>query len=207
MDAIPADCITLPEAVAARAKITSDYELEREFDDYVSQGPVWQTRSGKHYMCREFAIRELHRRLCDGSIEPYIKDPKSGELVRIPQGAWRNHPLWCQTIRGGVVHATAGDRMQDFNGRSVFLKRSVVEKDITDALRRKPASMIAACQAWLEALLRASPGARPKPKHQLREEAKVKFRVTWREFDECWKVANQAVPESTWRRPGAPKKS
>ena len=97
--------------------------------------------------------------------------------------------------------------MEEFNGRLVFLKRSVLEKHLTGAMRRKPASLIAACQAWLEGLLRATPGARPKPKRQLLEEATVRFRVTWREFDECWKVANQAVPEATWRRPGAPKKS
>jgi hypothetical protein len=207
MDAIPADYVTLPEAVTARVNITSDYELEREFGDYTSFGMPWNGVGAKAYLCREFSVRELHRRLSDGSIEPYIKDPKSGELMRISQTAWRNHPLWYDTIRGGSIHASACDGMEEFNSQSVFLKRSVVEKHITGAIRRKPASLMAASQAWLEGLLRATPGARPKPKRQLREEAKVRFRVTWREFDECWKAANQAVPEATWRRPGAPKKS
>jgi hypothetical protein len=207
MDAIPADYVTLPEAVTARAKITSDYELEREFGDYTSSGMPWSGFAAKAYLCREFSVRELHRRLSDGSIEPYIKDPRSGELMRIPQTAWRNHPLWYETIRGGAIHASACDGMEVFDGQSVFVKRSVVEEHIADVKRRKPASLIAACQAWLEGLLRATPRARPKPKRQLREEARVRFRISWREFDECWEIANQAVPEATWRRPGAPKKS
>jgi hypothetical protein len=207
MDAIPADYVTLPEAVTARANITSDYELEREFGDYTSLGMPWSDFSAKAYLCCEFSVRELHRGLSDGSIEPYIKDPRSGELMRIPQTAWRNYPLWYETIRGGSIHASACDGMEEFDGQSVFLKRSVVEKHITGAMRRKPASLKVACQVWLKGLLRATPGVRPKPKRQLRDEAKVRFRVSWREFDECWKIANQAVPEATWLRPGAPKKS
>jgi hypothetical protein len=193
--------------VTARANNTSDYELEREFGDYTSSGMPWSGFGAKAYMCREFSVRELHRRLSDGSIESYIKDPNSGELMRISQTAWQNHPFWYDTIRGRLIHASARDGMQEFNGRSVFLKRSAVEKHLTGAVRRKPASQIAACQAWLEKLLRATPGARPRPKGQLREEAMVRFRVTWREFDKCWIIAHQAVPEATWRHPGAPKKS
>jgi hypothetical protein len=196
MEAIPADYVTVPEAVTARAKNTSDYELEREFGDYTSLGMPWDGIGAKAYLRREFSVRELQRRLSDGSIESYIKDPKSGELMRISPTAWRNHPLWYDTIRGGSIHASACDGMEEFNRRSVFLKRSVVKKHLTGAIRRKPASLMAACQAWLEDLLRATPGARPKPKRQLREEAMVRFRVTWREFDECWKIANQAVPEA-----------
>jgi hypothetical protein len=207
MNAIPLDCLALDEAVTTRAENTLDYELEREFGDYASFGEPWNGPGARPYLCREFAVRELYRGLSDGSIEAYIEDASSGTLMRIRQEAWRNHPRWSHTIRGGMIHATACDGMEEFNGRSVFLTRSAVEQRLTDVRRRKPASLKAACQAWLEDRVRATPDARPKPKEQLREEAMAKFRVTWREFNECWKVANQAVPESTWRRPGAPKKS
>jgi hypothetical protein len=207
MNAIPLDYLALDEAVTARAENTLDYELEREFGDYASFGGPWNGPGARPYLCREFAVRELYRGLSGGSIEAYIEDARSGKLTRIRQGAWRNHPLWPHTIRGGMIHATACDGMEEFNGRSVFLKRSTVEQHLTDVRRRKPASMKAACQACLEDRIRATPGAPPKSKSHLREEAMAKFRVTWREFNECWKVANQAVPESTWRRPGAPKKS
>ena len=110
MEAIPADYVTLPEVVTARANITSDYELEREFGDYASLGMPWNGVGAKAYLCREFSVRELHRRLSEGSIELYIKDPKSGELMRISQAAWRNHPYWYDTIRGGSIHASACDR-------------------------------------------------------------------------------------------------
>jgi hypothetical protein len=191
MNAIPADCLALDEAVTARAENTLDYELEREFGDYASLDEPWNAPGARPYLCRVFAVRELYRGLSGGSIEAYIEDARSGTLMRIWQEAWRNHALWSHTI----------------NGRSVFLKRSAVEQHLTDLRRRKPAALKGACQAWLEDRIRAAPGARPKSKSHLREEAKAKFRATWREFDECWKVANQAVPESAWRRPGAPKKS
>jgi hypothetical protein len=207
MDAIPAGYVTLPEAVTARANITSEYELEREFGDYTSLGMPSSGFGAKAFLCREFSVGEWHRKLSDGSIEPYIKDRGTGELMRIPHTAWRNHPLWYETIRGGSIHASACDGMEAFDGQSVFLKRSVVEKHIAEARRRRPASLKAACQAWLEGLVRATPGARPKPKRELRKEASARFRVTWREFNECWRIANQAVLEATWRRPGAPKKS
>jgi len=199
--------MTLPEAVTARANISSDYELAKEFGDYESQAADWLVGDAKKSLRVEFAARELHRRLSDGSIETYVRDSKSGELMRIPQGAWRHHPFWYHTIRGGVVHGSACDPMLAFDGQTVFLKRPLVDEYLTKAVRRKPASEIAACEAWLEGLLRATPAARPKPKNQLREEAMARFHVSWREFNECWKVVNQAVPQSTWRRPGAPKKS
>jgi hypothetical protein len=207
MNAIPPDCLALDEAVTARAENTLDYELEREFGDYASFSGLWNGPGARPYLCREFAVRELYRGLSGGSIDAYIEDARSGTLMRIRQGAWQNHALWSHTIRGGMIHATACDDMEEFNGRSVFLKRSAVEQRLTDVRRLKPAALKATCQAWLEDRIRATPGARPKPKRQLLQEAKAKFRVTWREFDECWKLANQAVPESTWRRPGAPKKS
>jgi hypothetical protein len=205
MDAIPAGYVTLPEAVTARANITSDYELEREFGDYTSLAMLWSGFSAKAYLRCEFSVREWHLSLSDGSIEPYIKDPRSGELMRIT--AWRNYPLWYETIRGGSIHASACDGLEAFDGQLVFLKRSVVEKHIAGAMRRRPASLKVACQAWLESLVRANPGARPRPKRELLKEAKLRFGVTWRDFNECWRIANQTVPEATWRRPGAPKKS
>ena len=207
MDAIPHDCITFPEAVGLRAKIISDYELQREFGDYTSRGEPWNGAGGKPYLCRELAVRELYRKLIEGSITAYIQDQASGEMMRLLQEAWKPLAFWRQTLCAGVIHAAACEAMEKFNGRTVFLKRSVAEQYLASVTRRKPASMKADCRAWLEGLVRASPENRVKPKDQLRREAKVKFGVTWREFNECWKVVNQVVPESTWRRPGAPKKS
>jgi hypothetical protein len=209
MDAIPIDCITLPEAVAARAKDISDYELQREFGDYEALDEYWKSPAVRPYLRRELSIRELYRALVDGSMEAYVRDPRSAEILRLPQGEWRTHGFWWQTICGGEIRATAGERLLSFNGKTVLLTRAAFElwiKD-ADAKRRKPASMRAACQTWLEKLMRASPHQRPKAKQKLREEAKTKFGVTWREFDECWVAVNQAVPEATWRNPGAPKKS
>ena len=67
MAIIPADSITSPEAVAARAKITSDYELEREFGDYKSF-ELWNGPALRSYLSRELSVCELHRKLIEGSI-------------------------------------------------------------------------------------------------------------------------------------------
>jgi hypothetical protein len=159
------------------------------------------------YFRREEAARNLHCSFSDGAIETYVQDRVSKKVMRILPEAWRGHALWRETIIGGEIRASACDGMEGLGGQPVFLKQSAVKKFLADAARRKPMSAKADCQAWLEGLLRAAPRFRPKAKHQLREEAKAIFCVTWREFGECWKLANQAVPESTWRRPGRPKKT
>jgi hypothetical protein len=190
MDGIPLDCITLPEAVAARADIISDYELQREFGDYEAWGEYWQTPAVRPYLRRELSISELFRALIDGSIQAYVRDPRSAEILRLPHGEWRTHSFWWQTICGGEIRATAGERLSSFNGKIVLLTRAALELWIKQAKakRRKPASTKVDYQVWLEKLMRASPHQRPKAKQKLRE-------------------ANQAVPEATWRNPGAPKKS
>jgi len=207
MDAIPADCITLPEAVAARAKIMTDFELEREFGDCESFGEAWKGSGGRSYLCHELAVRELYRKFIDGSIETFVRDSVSGEILRLPEWVWQHHGLWRQTICGGVVRATACEELLEFNDKLIALNQAAFERYMVDAKRRKPASMKEACQNWLENLLRNSPHKRPKTKAKLREEAMARFGVTWREFDACWKAADKAVPDANWRRPGAPKKS
>src|SRR5262249_18462910 len=161
MNAIPLDCLALDEAVTARAENTLDYELEREFGDYASFGEPWNGPSARPYLCREFAVRELYRGLSGGSIGAFTEDARCGTLMRTGKETWRIHPFWPHTIGGGRIHATACDDMEEFNGRSVFLKRSAVEQHLADVRRRKPAAMKAACQAWLEDRIRATPGARP----------------------------------------------
>jgi hypothetical protein len=207
MNAIPADCVTLPEAIRARAELVSYRESRREFDYYAHLGVPLDDADAEPYLHREAAVRDLHCSVSEGLIDTYFCDRDTRELMRIPREAWRNLPFWRETIIGGEIQTTACDGMKGLAGQSVFLKRADFEKYLVDVAHRKPASMKADCQFWLERLLRTIPRARRKAKSGLREEAITRFGVTWREFAACWSLANQAVPEAAARRPGRPKKT
>jgi hypothetical protein len=56
MNAIPLHCLALDEAVTARAENALDYELEREFGDYVSLGESWNGPGATPYLRCEFAV-------------------------------------------------------------------------------------------------------------------------------------------------------
>ena len=71
MNAIPLHCLALDEAVTARAENALDYELEREFGDYVSLGESWNGPGATPYLRCEFAVREFYCGLSRGSIETY----------------------------------------------------------------------------------------------------------------------------------------
>ena len=205
--AVPTPYLTLPELITWRAGQVANSELEMMFPHFESRGEPWDRPHGRQYLQVELAVRTTYRDLTRGDMVAYVRDPASQELLRILPGAWRGHSLHDQTLRRGVIHAAACDPMQQIDGATVLVERSAVE-DFTRAIkRRKPTSMKRACQDWLEGLLRANPHQRSMPKAQMRDEAVAKFGVTWRQFDACWQAANQAVPEATWRRPGAPKKS
>lgn len=203
MQAIPTDYITLSEYVAARSATASHHELLSEFGDFESN-ELFRGVSGRSYLSREYSVRDLYRKLNAGSVEGFLQDPRSGEVRRLPREMWHRLAFWQDTLRSGVIRAAACEPLERYNGVCVFVRREAVVKN---RQRRKPATMKAMCKHWLEGLVRASPQERTKTKSELRKEARARFGITWREFQECWKAVFELVPEATWRAAGAPRKS
>lgn len=67
------------------------------------------------------------------------------------------------------------------------------------------AANIRECQKWIEELRRAGP--QPAPKETLRNQAKNRFNVGPRQFDNAWEQAAISVKNQEWGRAGRPRKN
>jgi hypothetical protein len=103
------------------------------------------------------------------------------------------------------VRAQTGEELALYEGRRVLLEAGAFDAWRNTQMRRRSQPAKAACQEWLEAAMREAPTRGSKPKREWRKEAKTKFNVSGRAFDQIWAAALQSTG-ADWDRHGAPPK-
>ena len=231
-DPVPAEFITLPDALHRLEGHVSEAHLQRARNDFkdrrtafeqsfgaiegrnatapsfIVSSPDWPllTTILRYASARDFAVEKLSLALQSGALVATVRKPQTGEWFRLRQADWRFEPFQDQIIRGGMIPASAARGFEPHRGRTVFLASDVFEQWLTAEVKHWPtASREALCCRWLLGAMRASPADRQKPKAKWFEEAKQRFHVTTREFERAW---SKAVNESgsNWGHPGAPTK-
>jgi hypothetical protein len=142
-------------------------------------------------------------------------EPENGELT----ARWTALTLW-------APEATQA-RYQEFVQTTPFhvkpiahddlLSNAMVTKQGADTGRPNPSKAVQAvlskeeskrdCRRWLEQAMRQSPNRRPYPKGHWRQEARTRWGISWRVFDEVWDDAIASTRAFAWAAAGAPKKS
>ena len=156
---------------------------------------------------RTFAVSKLRLALQAGAISAIVRAPESGTLFRLTQNNWRFEPFWEQIIRGGIIPLSASRGLEAHRGRTVLIEAARFETWIALEVQNwSEGSKRTTLLEWLVAKMRSSPTDKKKTKAQWFEEARARFRVSGRAFDDAW---SDAVKEtgSNWGRPGAPNKS
>ena len=230
-DPVPAEYITLPDALHRLEGHVSEAHLQRATNDFADRHTAFEQRFGaiernatapsfivsssdgslittilRYSSERGFAVDKLSLALQRGALVATVRNPQTGEWFRLRQADWRFEPFQDQIIRGGMIPASAARGFEPHRGRTVFLASDVFEQWLTAEVKHWPtASREALCCRWLLGAMRASPADRQKPKAKWFEEAKQRFHVTIREFERAW---SKAVNESgsNWGHPGAPTK-
>ena len=229
-DPVPAEFITLPDALHRLEGHVSEAHLQRATNDFADRLTAFEQRFGAiegrnataasftvsssdwplttaivRYSSKQgFAVEKLGLALQRGALVARVRNPQTGEWFRLRQADWRFEPLQDEIIRGGIIPASAARGFEPHRGRTVFLASDVFEQWLTAEVKHWPtASKEALCCRWLLGAMRASPANRQKPKVKWFEEAKQRFHVTTREFERAW---SKAVNESgsNWGHPGAP---
>lgn len=88
----------------------------------------------------------------------------------------------------------------------IFLRVSEIKNLWQESKKStRSAANIRECQKWIEELRRAGP--QPAPKETLRNQAKNRFNVGPRQFDNAWEQAAISVKNQEWGRAGRPRKN
>jgi hypothetical protein len=218
-DPIPAGFITLPEALQRLATHVSEAHLENaklDFQDHVLSFAASFPKSelvdslafwGLLWDKQTFAISRLRLALQTGAISAIVRAPESGTLFRLTQNNWRFEPFWEQIIRGGIIPLNPSRGLEAHRGRTVLIEAAGFETWLTLEVQNwSEGDKEQLCCKWLLVEMRSSPTEKSKTKIQWREEARARFHVSGRAFDNAW---SHAVKEtgSNWGLPGAPKKS
>jgi hypothetical protein len=157
------------------------------------------------WMKRETAIAQIYLALCDGNLIALVRDPDSGALIRLIGADWRTAALWRDIIVGGVVRTATGEEIARHDGRRVLLEACAFDAWLKAQIRPRAQPAKVACQEWLEAAMREAPNRGPNRKGEWRTDAKAKFNVSGRAFDQLWATALQ-ITGANWDRHGAPPK-
>jgi len=204
IDPLSAGFVDLERAVARLATDISDQEVDeeqrRQKNDAATLGPA-----GLHWVKREMAIARLYAAFCCGSLITVVRDPVSGALFRLICTDWKQAAFWRDTIVGGIVRAQTCEEIAPHEGRRVLMEAGAFDTWLNAQMRRRSQPAKAACREWLEAAMREAPTRGPKPKREWRKEAKAKFNVSGRAFDQFWATALQSTG-ADWDRRGAPPK-
>jgi hypothetical protein len=204
IDPLSAVFVDLEQAVARLATGISDQEVDeqqrRQKNDTATLGPA-----DLHWVKREMAIARLYAAFCCGSLIALVRDPVSGALFRLISTDWKPAAFWRDIIVGGIVRAQTGEEIAPHEGRRVLMEAGAFDAWLNAQLRRRSEPAKAACREWLEAAMREAPTRGPKPKREWRKEAKGKFNVSGRAFDQIWATALQSTG-ADWNRRGAPPK-
>ena len=204
IDPLPAGFVDLEQAVARLAADISDQEVDeeqrRQKNDAATLSPA-----ELHWVKREMAIARLYAAFCCGSLIAVVRDPVSGALFRLVGTDWKQAAFWRDTIVGGIVRAQTGEEIAPYEGRRVLIEAGAFDAWLNAQMRRRSQPAKAACREWLEAAMREAPTRGPKPKREWRKDAKAKFNVSGRAFDQIWAAALQSTG-ADWDRHGAPPK-
>ena len=204
IDPLSAVFVDLEQAVARLATGISDQEVDeqqrRQKNDTATLGPA-----DLHWVKREMAIARLYAAFCCGSLIALVRDPVSGALFRLICTDWKQAAFWRDTIVGGIVRAQTCEEIAPHEGRRVLMEAGAFDAWLNARMRRRSQPAKAACREWLEAAMREAPTRGPKPKREWRKEAKAKFNVSGRAFDQFWATALQSTG-ADWDRRGAPPK-
>ena len=196
--------VDLEQAVARLAADISDQEVDEE-QRRRKKDAATLSFSGLHWVKREMAITRLYVAFCNGSLIAVVRDRVSSALFRLISTDWKEAAFWRETIVGGVVRAQTGEELALYEGRRVLLEAGAFDAWRNTQMRRRSQPAKAACQEWLEAAMREAPTRGSKPKREWRKEAKTKFNVSGRAFDQIWAAALQSTG-ADWDRHGAPPK-
>jgi hypothetical protein len=196
--------VDLEQAVARLAADISDQEVDEE-QRRRKKDAATLSFSGLHWVKREMAITRLYVAFCNGSLIAVVRDRVSGALFRLISTDWKEAAFWRETIVGGVVRAQTGEELALYEGRRVLLEAGAFDAWRNTQMRRRSQPAKAACQEWLEAAMREAPTRGSKPKREWRKEAKTKFNVSGRAFDQIWAAALPSTG-ADWDRHGAPPK-
>jgi hypothetical protein len=199
-----AGIVDLEQAVARLAADISDQEVDEE-QRRRKKDAATLSFSGLHWVKREMAITRLYVAFCNGSLIAVVRDRVSGALFRLISTDWKEAAFWRETIVGGVVRAQTGEELALYEGRRVLLEAGAFDAWRNTQMRRRSQPAKAACQEWLEAAMREAPTRGSKPKREWRKEAKTKFNVSGRAFDQIWAAALPSTG-ADWDRHGAPPK-
>jgi hypothetical protein len=204
IDLLSAGLVDLEQAVALAAADISDQEVHKEQrrqkKDAAKLGPA-----ALHWVKREMAIARLYAAFCNGTLIALVRDPVSGALFRLIGADWKEAAFWRETIVGGIVRAQRGEAIAPHEGRRALIEAGAFDAWLKAQMRPPSQRAKTACQEWLEAAMREAPGRGPKPKREWRKDAKTKFNVSGRAFDQTWAAALQSTG-ANWGRPGAPPK-
>ena len=229
-DPVPAEYITLPDALHRLEVHVSEAHLQRATNDFADRRTAFEQRFGaiegrnatapsftvsssdgplttailRYSSKRGFAVDKLGLALQSGGLVATVRNPQTGEWFSLTQAHWHFEPFRDQIIRGGIIPASAARGFEPHRGRTVLLAGDVFEQWLIAETKTWPeASREELCYRWLLGEMRA--GHKQKPKAKWLEEAKRRFHVTTREFERAW---SKAVNESgsNWGHPGAPTK-
>jgi hypothetical protein len=219
----PVELVTLPEALRLVVAAIADIDLARGRqslrDKYEAMGfflpePSENSRdpfakSNKQgsasWSQRELAVFGFQSAIVKGDVETYAQDPASGALFRLDSGDWRGAAFREETIRGGIIRASACESIEKHRGRIPLARTDSIRRWLAAEKSRRPAADEAKCRAWLLEAMLANPTRRIKAKLEWQKEAKQLFGVTVRPFNRAWRSAIEESG-STWGRAGAPRK-
>jgi hypothetical protein len=216
LDPIPEGHISLDEAVGPLTADISDQELAEEQQHLESNLKVQQDRMKDRRELelpplfvepltkRELALIQLHIALRDGELNSSVRDPQTGQFFRLTGLDWFGAKFWRETIVGGVVRASLGEGINRHEGSRILLKAAAFDAWRQQRAQKRPQPAEVAFAAWLEDLLRNNPKRSPKPIPDLRTEAKAKFRVPARKFNNILKEKSDTLGIK-WSRGARPK--
>ena len=200
IDLLSAGFVDLEQAVARRRANISDQEVDKEQrrqkNDAATLGPA-----ALHWVKREMAIARLYAAFCYGSLIAVVRDPVSGALFRLIGADWKEAAFWRDTIVGGIVRAQTGEAIAPHEGRRALIEAGAFDAWLNAQMRRRSQRAKAACREWLEAAMREAPSRGSKPKREWRTDAKRRFNVSARAFDQIWAAALQSTG-ANWGPPG-----
>jgi hypothetical protein len=218
-----AEYVTLPTALRLVTSKIADNDLARSRrtlrDRYDAMGffypeasqssrdpyAKFNKESNDRWSKQELAIVRFQSAIVKDQIETCVRDPASGALFTLEQGDWREAAFREEIIRGGIVRASACERLEQYRGWPTLTKTGSVRRWLATEKRRRPAADESKCQAWLFAGMLASPYQKIKAKREWRIEATQLFGVSVRAFNRAWSSAVEASG-STWDLSGAPHK-
>jgi hypothetical protein len=116
-----ADIIDTVEAIRRLTADISDQEVESGSDDQHD----FVILARKVYRKREFAVSLLYAALCDGVLMAAIR--LATGMLPITNMEWRTVALWREIIMSGEIQASAGERLERYNGAPVMLSTAAFE--------------------------------------------------------------------------------